>query len=515
MASLVVVFFMVLSSAFSEEFLISQRRAADARPNIVFMMVDNFGYGDLGSYGGGVLRGVPTPHLDKLASEGLRLTNFNVEPECTPTRSALLTGRMPIRSGTSAVSASFAHLAAPDGLAPWEYTLAELLSDAGYSTAHFGKWHLGSLQGRFPTDQGFDEWYGIPRSNLEAIFELQPGYDPEVAQPEHVLRGKKGSNASVVRVYNTEARATIDANLTQMAVDYVAAHAKDTKPFFLYVPFTLPHSPALASPEFVKRGRSAYQNALAEIDSNAGRIIKAVDEAGIRDSTIVIFTSDNGPETMQGPGIEYGAQSDSGPFRGEFPSGWEGAIRVPFIARWPGHTVPGRVSNDIVSILDMYRTFASIANASDMVPRDRAVDSIDQRAFLFGDQERSSREFAMFFHAGELLSVKWRNFKVHTIMKDSPRGPVTSAGQAVVLGVKTTPNMQWIFDLENDPKELWNIAATAHWVGGPVGKILVGYQRSLADFPNLEPSSEAPDVPPPLQCSRSGLPPDCGYNVVF
>ena len=125
--------------------------AADKKPNIVFMLVDNFGYGDLGPYGGGILRGVPTPSLDQLAADGLRLMNFNVEPECTPTRSAFMTGRMPIRSGTSSVDIS----GGKDGLAPWEYTLAELLHDAGYTSAAFGKWHLGSDEGRFPTNQGF------------------------------------------------------------------------------------------------------------------------------------------------------------------------------------------------------------------------------------------------------------------------------------------------------------------------------------------------------------------------
>ena len=128
--------------------------ASEEPPNIVFMLVDNLGYGDLGAYGGGELRGAPTPRLDQLAREGLRLTNFNVEPECTPSRSALLTGRLPIRSGTAAVDV----MGGLEGITPWEYTLAELLSDAGYSTAIFGKWHLGSSVGRYPTDQGFDQW---------------------------------------------------------------------------------------------------------------------------------------------------------------------------------------------------------------------------------------------------------------------------------------------------------------------------------------------------------------------
>jgi arylsulfatase len=483
------------------------------RPNIVFMMVDNFGYGDLGSYGGGVLRGVPTPRLDKLAAEGLRLTNFNVEPECTPSRSALMTGRMPIRSATSEVQKY--EIGRPDGLSPWEYTIAELLSDAGYNTALYGKWHLGTSPGRLPTDQGFDEWYGIPRSSVESTWMMQPGYDGDVTMAEYIMEGRKGGNTSSIQVYDLEARSLVDQTITDLAASYIRAHANSDKPFFLYVPFTLPHSPPLTAPEFRKPSRSQYQNALAEIDYNAGKVIDAVDAAGIENNTLVVFTSDNGPETLQGIGINYGGQSDSGPFRGEFPSGWEGAIRVPCILRWPGHTEPGRVSNDVVSILDFYRTCASMAGAVERIPTDRAMDSVSQVDFLFGDLERSEREFVMFFHAGELLSIKWRNFKVHTLMRDIARGPVVAAGQSVVTGVKTTPNVQYIFDIENDPKELWNIAPTNGWVGMPFGKILGLYEQSVAKFPNLEPGSETPGVPPAMTCSLTGLPPNCGYNVAF
>jgi arylsulfatase A-like enzyme len=195
---------------------------ASRRPNIVFLMVDNFGYGDLGCYGGGMLRGVPTPRIDKLAAEGMRLTNFNVEPECTPTRSALVTGRMPIRSGTSSVT----HLGEKDGLAPWEYTLAELMSDAGYATAHYGKWHLGSTQDRHPTGQGFDEWYGIPRSSGETAWLIQAGFDPKVFEPKPILEGRKGQPSQVVKAYDYETRSGIDRELTDRSVRYIGDHAR-------------------------------------------------------------------------------------------------------------------------------------------------------------------------------------------------------------------------------------------------------------------------------------------------
>ena len=461
---------------------------AKNQPNIVFMLVDNFGYGDLGSYGGGVIRGVPTPKLDSLAAEGLRLTNFNVEAECTPSRSALLTGRMPIRSGTSAVNLT----GGLEGMTPWEYTLAELLADEGYVSAAYGKWHLGDVQGRYPNDQGFDEWYGFPHSSNAPLRVLQPGYDPELVGPEGLYEGKKGEKTRRVGDYDLAMRRRFDREVTDRAIGFIDKYADSDQPFFLYLPYSLPHSPPLPHPDFDRRGYSDYQNALAEIDHNAGRVIDAVDEAGIAEETIVVFASDNGPETMAGIGIQYGGQSDSGPFRGEFPSAWEGAIRVPAIIRWPGRTQPGRVSNEIVSILDFYRSFAIVAGAADKVPGDRPIDSIDQSKFLFGKQQKSNREHVMIFHGKDLLAVKWRNYKIHFEVRMPSRGPVVQAGQGVVTATHDRLAIPYIFDLENDPKELWNINAANNWLTPVLAPILMDYAVSTGKYPNLKPGVAGP-----------------------
>src|SRR5215468_5646363 len=163
-------------------------RADAAKPNIVFILMDNLGYGEPGCYGGGIVRGAPTPRIDKLAAEGTRLLNFNVEAQCTPSRSAIMTGRFSIRSGTHSVPIGGGF----DGLTQWEVTIAELLSGAGYATAHFGKWHLGSVDGRLPNDQGFDEWFGIPRTTDESFWPTQPGFKQSGAEPEYIFEGRKG-----------------------------------------------------------------------------------------------------------------------------------------------------------------------------------------------------------------------------------------------------------------------------------------------------------------------------------
>src|SRR5678816_3865279 len=175
--------------------------AAD-KPNIVFILMDNLGYGEVGVYGGGVLRGAPTPRIDRLASEGLRLTNFNVEAQCTPSRSAIMTGRYSIRSGTHSVPIG----GGLEGLTQWEVTIAETLSAAGYATAMCGKWHLGSEQGRLPNDQGFDEWYGIPRTTDESLWPTDPAAKAAGVKFEHIMEGKKGEPSRELAVYDLEQR---------------------------------------------------------------------------------------------------------------------------------------------------------------------------------------------------------------------------------------------------------------------------------------------------------------------
>ena len=187
------------------------------KTNIVLVLADNLGWGELGCYGGGAIRGAPTPRIDALAKQGLQLLNFNVESDCVPTRSALMTGRHPIRTGAlQSVPAGL-----PQGLIPWEITIAERLSDAGYATAMFGKWHLGDKEGRYPKDKGFDEWYGIPRTTNESMFMEQVGFDPSVVDIPHVMEGKRGELAQKREVYDLEMRRRIDAELTRRSCSFI------------------------------------------------------------------------------------------------------------------------------------------------------------------------------------------------------------------------------------------------------------------------------------------------------
>jgi arylsulfatase A-like enzyme len=312
-----------------------------------------------------------------------------------------MTGRFAIRSGTHSVPLP----GTPDGLTQWEVTLAELLSGAGYATAAFGKWHLGSAQERLPNHQGFGEWYGIPRTTDEAMFPSQPGAQAAHVPFMHVMEGRKDQKSREVVLYDLEQRRLIDAELTRRTIDFMQRSVKGEKPFYAYVPFTLVHFPTLPNPKFAgKTGHGEFADSLAEMDANVGEILDAVDALGIRDNTIFVFASDNGPD----PTAPY--QGSSGPWRGYYFTHMEGSLRTPFIIRWPGRIPAGRVSNEIVHAVDTFTTLAAIGSAK--LPQDRPIDGFDQSDFLLGKTEHSAREGFPVFVADRMEAVKWRNYKM-------------------------------------------------------------------------------------------------------
>lgn len=445
------------------------------KPNILFVLMDNLGYGEVGVYGGGVLRGAPTPRLDKLATEGLRLTNFNVEAQCTPSRSALLTGRFAIRSGTHSVPLP----GLLDGLTKWEVTLAKTLSAAGYATGAFGKWHLGSSQGRLPNDQGFDEWYGIPRTTDESMFPSQPGARAAGIPFMHTMEGRKGEKSRELALYDLDERRRIDGEIVRRSVDFMRRAVQARKPFYAYVPFTLVHVPALPNQKFAgTTGFGDFPDCLAEMDANVGALLDAIDDLRVRDNTIVVFTSDNGPDST------FPSQGTSGPWRGYYFTHMEGSLRTPFIMRWPGHVAAGRVSNEIVHEVDTFTTFARIANAT--IPQDRPIDGVDQRDFFLGKSDRSARQGFPVFVADRLEAVKWKTWKMafYEEQRDWWTPPVK-------LGVPK------IFDLVNDPKEEYGATLTPNgWVSGPMMTIVAEFERSVQTYPLIPPGTPDPYRPP-------------------
>ena len=444
------------------------------KPNILFVLMDNLGYGEVGAYGGGELRGAPTPRIDRLATEGTRLTNFNVEAQCTPSRSAILTGRFAIRSGTHSVPLP----GSLDGLTQWEVTLAEALSATGYATGAFGKWHLGSSQGRLPNAQGFDEWFGIPRTTDEAMFPSQPGAKAAGIPFMRMMEGRKGQPSRELAVYDLEQRRQIDEQIVARTIDFMTRSVQAKKPFYAYVPFTLVHVPALPNAAFAgKTGNGDFADCLAEMDANVGRLLDAVDQLQVRDNTIVVFTSDNGPDST------FPSQGSSGPWRGYYFTHMEGSLRTPFIIRWPSRIPAGRTSNEIVHSVDTFTTFAQIAGAA--VPQDRAIDGVDQSEFLLGRSERSAREGFPVFVADRMEAVKWKNWKMAFYEQERDWWSAPTK-----LGVPK------IFDLLSDPKEEYGATLTPNaWVGGPMMKIVAEFEQSLKRYPPIAPGTPDPYRP--------------------
>ena len=439
----------------------------NTQPNVVLILADNLGWGELGCYGGGALRGAPTPRIDALALEGTRFLNFNVESDCVPTRSALMTGRHPIRTG--AIQSVPAGL--PQGIIPWEKTIAELFSEAGYVTAMYGKWHLGDKEGRYPKDKGFDEWYGIPRTTNESMFFDAIGYDESIVEPPYVMEGIKGKPAEKKELYDLEMRRKIDAVLTERSCEFIQRNA-NKKPFFLYVPLTQLHFPTLPHRDFEGISKQGdFADSLIEMDARVGQIIDAIDQNHLTDNTVFIFASDNGPEYRRP------WRGSAGMWTGTYHTAMEGALRVPLIIRWPNKIPAGKVTNEMVHVVDLFPTLAQIANLE--TPKDRVIDGLDQSQFLLGKQEKSNREGFVYFIKTELRAAKWRDWKMHFVWEVEPNAGANHL---------ETP---YLFNIVQDPKEESDVNTTQGWVRGPIRKMVINFQNSLKEHPPIPPG--APD----------------------
>ena len=406
-------------------------------PNVVIMFVDDLGYGDLGVYGHPT---IPTPNLDRLAREGQRWTNFYVASGvCTPSRGALLTGRLPVRIGL-AYNHNFRRVFFPNstgGLPLSELTMAELLREKGYATAAVGKWHLGHLPKYLPTQQGFDSYYGIPYSNdmdatgtgwkLEKFFET-----PNINYWNVPLME---GNQIIERPANQH---TITKRYTERGIEFIRAN--QDRPFFLYLAHNLPHTPLFASDDFLNTtSRGLYGDVVAEVDWSAGRIAETLKELGLAENTLFVFTSDNGPWLLMKQ-----AGGSAGLLRDGKGTTWEGGMRVPAIFWWPGKIKPG-IRTDIGSTLDLLPTMAGLAGAS--LPTDRVYDGFDLTPTLFEDRP-SPRDHMLYYRRDEVCAVRLGSFKAHFITETE----YTADNQY------TVQDPPLLFNLQVDPGEQYNIA---------------------------------------------------------
>jgi arylsulfatase len=441
--------------------------AQAGRPNIVLIFPDNLGWGEVGVYGS--VRGNLTPRIDRLAAEGIRLNNFNVEQSCTVSRAALMTARYAVRSGATQ----------PGGITLWEVTMAEGLKQAGYRTALFGKWHLGGDRAegrREPSQQGFDEFFGIPRTSNEAQTTIAQGLkEPGTS---FIWEGAVGRPSRNLRPYDMTTRASVDRESAQRGVSFMERSVKDRTPFFLYYPMTQVHFPALPGPDFAGRtGAGDIGDSMAELDTYVGLVLDTIDRLGIRNNTIVFWCTDNGAEARRP------WRGSSGPWSGFYNSVMEGGIRTPCIVRWPGRIPAGRVSNEIVHEMDIFPTLAAAAGVPEIVPKDRAIDGVNQLPFLEGRQEKSNRDTVLFFAGNnQIRAVKWHNWKFHYVFTPDPGSP-------------PVPPLMRLFHLLSDPKEETDVKDANPWVLGVMDRLVADFMETTKRYPNVPANAPDPYTP--------------------
>ena len=431
------------------------------KPNIVLLLVDDMGWGDAGAFGGGEAVGGATPNIDSLAAGGLKLTSTYSQPTCTPTRSAIITGRLPVRTGL------IRPLMATEKLPvnPWsgEHSLPSLLSKVGYRTALSGKWHVGEAEGMLPHEIGFDEFLGIGsvEAYLTATMPRRTMLVPEIVNdPVRVrdyaegggifdlIRASKGQgrNFTRVRPLNTaESVAELDQDAARFSIDFIKKAAADKKPFFLEHSFVKLHYDNLPSKGFTgtSAAKTHYRDAMVEVDHIVGRLVAALKEAGELENTFIFFTSDNGPELDGYP------DQGTTPFRSGKGTTWEGGVRVPGIASWKGVIKPGQVSNGMFDLMDFHMTALALAGALDKQPTDNYIDGIDQSSFLLADGGQTKRHATYFWAGTDFSAIRVAEFKIY-LKPLLNQQPMTSVGGAMVVQSGSAP---WTFNLNVDPQE--------------------------------------------------------------
>jgi arylsulfatase A-like enzyme len=465
-------------------------------PNIVYILIDDIGFGDLGIPELNAIRGYKTPSINKLARESMRFARMYTEPSCTPTRVAFMTGRQPHRNGMGDTAVDIAGF----GLAGKEVTLAEVLSDVGYNTVHIGKWHMGDIMQAWPNHQGFDfaafpihqqgqltifhddaadeeVSIGIGKNNYDDKFTLDNWFRPDAGAMVTGVEGKRGQPVREVHMkagerWNEKKYEEMNERYQRQAIEHLRKLAKKDEPFFLqYWPLYPLTGPRSTTDTYTTPNGGIYVEKMKLLDRWVGDIMKEMDDLGVADNTLLVLMGDNGHFT------KYSPQSGFTPmvYRGGKGDTTEGGVRVDAFARWPGMIKEYDIVGDMVHIADLFTSIARLGGATDNIPRDRVIDGVDQSALMLLGETHGRRDHVFIYSGPSLKAVVKEQYKLN----------VPAAGQNPI-GAK-------FYDLYRDPREEWPVATeVGAWGGAEFIRVIQRHKQRLAKYPSEPPAFGRP-----------------------
>ena len=465
-------------------------------PNILYILIDDIGFGDLGIPELNAIRGYKTPHINKLADESMRFARMYTEPSCTPTRVAFMTGRQPYRNGMANTAVDIAGF----GLADKEVTLAEVLSDSGYNTVHIGKWHMGDIMEAWPNHQGFDYAsfpihqqgqltifnddaaneevsIGIGKNNYDDRFTKDNWFRPDASAMATVVEGKRGEKVREVHMkpgerWNQKKYDEMNERFQQQTMEQLRLLAKKDEPFFLqYWPVIPLSNPRTTHAQYTTPNGGTYVESMKQLDGYIGDILKEVATLGLDKNTIVVVMGDNGHFTKYSPGSGFTPMI----FRGGKAYTTEGGVRVDAFARWPGMIEKDSIVSDIVHVTDLFTSLARLANADDKIPTDRLIDGVDQTALML-EGETHGRRDTVFIYSGDYLKA---------VVKEQYKMEMPKAGQ--------NPIVANFYDLHRDTREEWPLATEiGAWGGAEFVRVITRHQQRKAKYPDEKPAFGRP-----------------------
>jgi arylsulfatase A-like enzyme len=458
-------------------------------PNILYILVDDIGFGDLGIPELNAVRGYKTPSINKLSDEGMRFVRMYTEPSCTPTRVAFMTGRQPYRFGMGNTAVDISGF----GIADKEVTLAEILSASGYNTVHIGKWHMGDIMEAWPNHQGFDfaafpihqqgqltiynddaadeeVSIGIGKNNYDDRFTKDNWFRPDASHMATVVEGKRGETVREVHMqpgerWNQKKYDEMNARFQRQALEHLRELAKQDEPFFLqYWPVVPLSNPRTTVEKFTTPNGGTYVESMKMLDGWVGEILDEVDRLGIAESTLVVLMGDNGHFTKYSPGTGYTPMIS----RGGKGDATEGGVRVDAFARWPGMIEADSIVGDMVHVTDLFTSLARIGGALDRIPTDRLIDGVDQTALML-EGETYGRRDTVFIYSGNTLKA---------VVKEQYKINVPGAGENPI-GAK-------FFDLYRDTREEWPVATeVGAWGGQEFARVIQRHMMRKQKYPDV------------------------------